>query len=236
MAAPAFGAIDILVLGGDWEPQGGSPSLAYTRATASGSDGDIIAEVNHNAIESGTVSYIYTGAETGFAAALLAATAQPGRLKDTNTLFITSTAIDYSPCAEGKRPIVTFTFRDGPTAAPATPYWYASALSLPTYVAANIDVPTLATVTEGGAEVQTTDWSIACQLGEDLDKTGDFLNGDAYQGEETVNFTYTGLPSSVAMAGWIQTAGPGSNAGGVVANTGYDTYSYTFVRAVTRST
>lgn len=236
MSAPVFGAIDDLDLGAGWEPQGGDPADNSTRATTNGPDGDIVAENQHNTIEGGSTNYIYTGAETGFAAALLAATAQPGRLVDTNTLFILSVGIDYSPCAEGKRPLVTFNWRDGPTAAPATPFWYASTIVLPTYVVANVEIPELLTITGGDAELQSADWSLACLLGDDLDKDGDFLAGQGYQGVEIINMQFVGTPTSITSTGWIETSAPGSNAGEVKENTGYGTSSYSFTRKVTRST
>lgn len=236
MAAPVFGVTDVLGLGADWEPQSNSPTLNTTRATAAGGNGDIVAENGHNDIESGTASYIYVGAETGFIAALLAAAALPGQLADSDTLLITGVAIDYSPCAAGKRPLVTFTYRDGPTAAPATPYWYTSDLTLPTYVAANLAVPTLLTVTAGDAECQNCQWSLQAQFGEDLDKDGDYLAGACYGGEESVNLTFVGLPTSITSTGWIQTAGPGTNTGANASNTGYGTNAYTFIRKVTRAT
>lgn len=235
MAAPEFGVSDVLGLGADWEPQGNSPAANTTRATASGSNGDIVAEKGHNSVESGTASYIYIGTETEMIAALVAALALPGQLADSDTLLITGVSVDYTPCAAGKRPVVTFTYRDGPTAAPTTPYWYTSALTLPTYVAANIAVPTLLTVTAGDAECQICQWSLQAQFGEDLDKDGEYLAGDCYGGEETLNLTFVGLPTSITSTGWIQTAGPGTNTGANASNTGYGTNAYTFVRKVTRS-
>lgn len=236
MAAPVFGATDVLGLGSDWEPQGNSPTSASTRATAAGANGDVVAEKIHNLTENGTATYIYIGAETDFITALVAANALPGQLADTDTLIITGVSVDYSPCASGQRPIATFTYRDGPTAAPATPFWYTSALTLPTYVAANLVVPTLLTVTGGDAECQNCNWSLMCQFGESLDKDGDFLAGDCYGGEETVNLTFVGLPTSITSTGWLQTSGPGVNTGANATNTGYGTNAYTFVRKVTRST
>jgi len=131
--------------------------------------------------------------------------------------------------------MVTFSFRNGPTAAPATPYWYKTDLVLPTYVSANLIVPPLFTVSAGDAELQSCKWSLSIQFGEDLDKDGAFLAGNGYGGEETVNHRWVGVPTSITSTGWIKTGG---NASGIAAsaNTSYPTNDYTFVRKVTRVT
>ena len=234
MAAPVFGTTDVLALGADWEPQGNSPTSASTRATATGPDGDQVASTTHNEVESGTATYIYIGAETNFPAALAAASADVGDVVDTATLIITGVSVDYSPCASGQRPVATFTYRDGPTAASAT---YVSALgaALPTYVASTPTVPTILSVTGGDAEVQSSSWSLQAQFGEDLDKDGEFLAGETYNGEETINLQFVGLPTSITSTGYDQTSGPGSNTGGTASNTAYTTNSYTFVKGITRS-
>ena len=235
MSAPAFGVTDILSLGADWEPQSSSPTNAATHAEATGSDGDVVAETTHRNKETGTVSYIYIGAETDVITAVVAANALPGQLVN-SAYFITGLGVDYSPCASGQRPMITFTYQDGPTAAPATPFWYTSDLTLPTYVAANVDVPTILSVTAGDAEVQTCQWEVNCQYGEDLDKDGEFLAGQAYKGQEQLTLQFVGTPTSITSTGWQQTGGPGANGGETKSNTGYGTSSYTFVRAVTRAT
>ena len=236
MSAPVFGAIDVLGLGASWEPQNASPSNAPTHAEATGPDGDVVAETSHRDKETGTAAYIYIGLETDFVAALVAAAALPGQLVDSDTLLITQVAIDYAPCAAGQRPMVTFTYQDGPTAAPATPFWYTTDVTLPTYVAANVIVPGFLTPVAGDAEIQTSGWQIACQFGEDLDGDGEYLAGQSYKGQETINMQFVGTPTSFTSTGWIQTGAPGSNTGEAVSNTGYGTSSYSFVRAVTRST
>ena len=232
MAAPVFGVSDVLALGADWEVQGNSPTLASTRATAPGANGDIAAETIHNAIESGTASYIYIGAETDFATALAAASADVGDVVDTDTLLIAGWSIDYSPCAAGKRPVITFTYRDGPTEASAT---YVSGSTLPTYVATTPSVPTILTITAGDAECQSSSVALTAQFGEDLDKDGEYLAGATYQGEETINLQFVGLPTSITSTGYQQTSGPGTNTGANASNTAYGTNSYTFVKGVTRS-
>jgi len=237
MTAPAFGATDVLALGADWEPVSNSPASAGTRVTAGGNDGDVIASNVHNTIESGSAAYIYTGAETSFIAAWAAANCRPGELVDTNTLMVLSLALDYSPCAAGKRPLCTFGYRDGPTAAPTTPFWYTTALVLPTYTAANIEVPeSVLTLTLGDAELQNLQWGLGMQFDPSLDKDGDYLAGQGFGAEETLDLTFVGLPTSITSTGWDQTSGPGANTGLQLSNTGYDQSAYQFVRGVTRST
>jgi len=227
-AAPTFGAADNLSLGAGWEPQGSDGALAQTRASQGGSTGDIIAETVHNAIHSGSTRYIYTGAETAFAAAIEAATAWPGNVL--NSLLITGLAIDYSPCAAGKRPVVTFTHRDGPSASLRQ---YKTVIVLPTYVAVAVSVPELLTVAGGDAEVVNAQWSIAAQFGEDFDKDGEFLAGAVYQGEETINLTFAGEPTSITSTGWQRTAGISATCP-IRLNTGYGAGGgETFVRGVT---
>ena len=234
MAAPVFGVTDVLGLSTGWEPQGASATSAGTRATASGNDGDIVASTVHNEVESGTATYIYTGAETNFPAAIAAASADVGDVVATNTLLITGYSIDYSPCASGKRPTITFSFRDGPTSATAT---YVSSLSttLPTYTASTPVVPDPLAVIAGDAETTNAQYGLSAQFGEDLDKDGEYLAGETYAGEETVSMTFVGDPTSITSTGWDQTGGPGATVGGDLGNSAYDSNTYTFVKAVTRS-
>jgi hypothetical protein len=232
MSAPVFGAIDVLGLGADWEPQGNSPTLASTRATATGANGDIIAETTHNDVESGTASYVYIGAETDFATALAAASADVGDVVDSDSLIITGWSINYAPCATGQRPVITFSYRDGPSAASAT---YVTSQTCPTFVAASPYVPTLLTVTAGDSECQSSTIGLEAQFGETLDKDGDFLAGATYGAEETITLQFVGTPTSITSTGYQQTSGPGTNTGETITNTGYGTSSYTFVKGVTRS-
>ena len=234
MTAPAFGALDVLALGTGWEAQSSSASASPTRATATGNDGDIVASTTHNAIESGTATYIYTGAETDFATAIAAASADVGDVVDTNTLLITGYTIDYSPCASGKRPTIAFSYRDGPILASAT-YVTSLAASLPTYVATTPVVPDLLALTAGDAETTSSQYSLVAQFGEDLDKDGEYLAGNTYAGEETIELSFVGAPTSITSTGWDQTAGPGANTGGELTQTGYNTTSYTFIKGITRS-
>jgi len=228
MAAPVYGAADNLTLGADWEPQGSDGALAQTRATQAGSTGDIIAETTHNPINSGSTRFIYKGAEAAFVAAIEAAAAWPGMVL--NSLIITGVAVDYSPCAQGKRPVVTFQHRDGPTESARA---YKTTLVLPTYVGGSVKVPDILTVTLGSAETINSQWGIGVQFGEDLDKDGAFLAGEAYQGEETLALTYAGTPTSITSSGWQKTAGISSTCP-IRLNGGYGAGgAETFVRAVT---
>ena len=235
MSAPTFGVIDKLALGSDWEPQNISPASAGTRVKVNGPDGDQVASNVHNTVESGTASYIYVGAETDFAAAFAADSCDVGDLMASNTLLITGIAIDFSPCAAGKRPVVNFTWRDGPTAAPATPFVYLTTLTLPTYVAANVIVPEILTMTVGDAELQNSQWALQMQYGDDLDKVGEYLAGQGFDGEETLALTIVGTPTSITSTGWDQTSGPGATTGEQASNTGYGQTAYAYARGVTRT-
>ena len=232
MAAPVFGVLDVLNLSTGWEPQSNSPTTASTRATAPGDDGDIAAETIHNAIESGTASYIYTGAGTDFPTVLATAGADVGDVVDTASLLITGWSIDYSPCAAGKRPVITFTYRDGPVAASAT---YVSTQTLPTYVATTPIVPSILAGTPGSAEIQASTIALVAQFGDDLTKVGNYLAGATYGGEETITQQWVGTPDVITSTGYLQTSGPGTNTGEEASGTAYGTASYTFVKAVTRS-
>ena len=234
MAAPVFGVTDVLALSTGWEPQGASASSAGTRATAGGNDGDIVASTVHNVVENGTATYIYTGIETNFPAAIAAASADVGDVVNTNTLLISGYSIDYSPCASGQRPTITFSFRDGPTAAVAT-YISSFTTELPTYVATTPVVPDILTLTAGDAETTNAQYGISAQFGENLDKDGEYLAGENYAGEETLSLTFVGDPTSITSTGWDITSAPGSTVGGDKSNTDYTTNTYSYVKAVTRS-
>ena len=223
MSAPVFGGIDVLNLG--YEVQSSSPGTAPTRATATGSDGDQIASNTHYDKITGTITYIIDVATF--------AGPWPGQIANTDYIIL-GVAIDYSPCAAGKRPLVTFTYQNGSAA--TTPFSYQSVLTLPLYggvTPANVDVPELLTVTGGSSEIQTANWGLTCQIGEDLDKDGELLALQCYNGEETVSMQFVGTPTSITAVGWdlVATPAPGEN----TTNTGYGTSSYNYVRGVTRS-
>jgi hypothetical protein len=234
MAAPVFGASDVLALGSGWEPFESSGSGSQQRATATGDDGDIVAESAFDAQQIGQVSYHYTGAEVAFIAAFAAATCWPGYLKESK-LFILGVGIDYNPCAQGELPVVTFDVTNGPVTAAPTPFWYTTALVLPTYTAANIIIPTLLSVTAGDAECNSCQWGIRCNHGRTLNKDGAYLAGRGYGGEETLNLSFVGVPTSITSTGWINTAlAPADIA--LRSNTGYPSVSYSFTRKVARQT
>lgn len=230
MAAPVFGAADNLSLGADWEPQGSDGGVSQDRATASGNDGDIVAEEDYHAVNSGSTRYIYIGEETAFVAAIEAASAWPGMVL--NSLMITGIGIDYAPCAQGKRPVVAFQHRDGPSASTRS---YKSATVLPTYVTGAVSVPTILTATAGDAECTNAQWGIAAQFGEDLDKDGAFLAGDCYGGEESLALTWVGIPTSVTSTGWTKTADISTTCP-IRSNTGYNEGgTMNFVKKITNT-
>ena len=232
MAAPTFGTTDIFTLGADWEVQSVSPGESSTRATARGNDGDTVASTTHNTKESGTVSAIYIGSETDFAAAFADDSCDVGDVMDSKYL-LTGWEVDYAPCADGNRPMVTFDFTDGPTSAGAT---YVTALTLPTYVASTPVVPeAVLTATAGDAEIQSLKVSLKASYSEDLDASGDFLAGAITNGEETIEMQWVGTPSSITSTGYDEVSAPGTNSGETTSNTAYGTASYTFVKGITRS-
>ena len=233
MAAPLFGALNPLSLSADWESQPSSGALARTLARQAGADGDFVAEQTHNPIESGTALAIYKGTEAGYIAAL--ADYWPGKLAATSTLLLTQVSVDWNPCAAGKKPQVEWTFRDGPTAAPATPFWYKTDLVLPTYAAAVVKIPTLLTVTAGSAECVSCKWTLAMQFDPDINKDGNFLSGDGYGGEERIDLTFAGIPTSITSTGWMEVSANSTKAPNST-NTGYAQNSYSFTRKVTRAT
>jgi len=231
MAAPVFGTTDILALGADWEPQGDSPATVVpTRVAIPGPTGDIVASTTHNPQTTSSTKYIYIGAETAFIAAFAAASCDVGDLIAA-TKFITGIAIDYSPCAAGQRPVVTFSWRTGPTTSPATPYVYLTAQVLPTYAVANVAVPTIFSITAGSAEVTNAQWSLSCSFGEDLDKSGAYLDGNGYNGEEKIDLTFAGIPTSITSTGFQYVGGAQST----TQNNGYNQATYSYIRSVTRS-
>jgi len=230
MAAPSHAATDVLSLSTGWEPQGSDGAKSLTRITASGNNGDIVTEKGITETNAGTARYIYTGAEVAFAAAFTAAACWPGRIK--NSLIVTGVAIDYSPCAQGKRPIVTFTFRGGPA---ASDHHYLTALVLPTYTAGGVNVPDLLTITAGDSETTNNQWGLAGTFGEDLNKDGTFLAGELYGGEETINFSTVGLLGSVTSTGWVETQSPSTSCP-IRNNVGYNEGNgHTYIRGITRT-
>ena len=233
MSAPVFAAVDSAALGAGWEVQDVQGSIAPTHVEESGANGDTIAETSHNPMDTGTVKAIYTGAETNFVTAF--ASLWPGKLIATNTILVMSLGIDFAPCASGKRPMVTISGRGNPPAAPTAPYWYATALTLPTYVAAALIVPTILTVTAGDAECQSASWELSMQVGDDLGRTGGWLAGAGYEGQETITLQTVGKFTSVTSSGWIQNAGPSALLPNST-NAGYNKETYTFIRKVSRVT
>jgi len=220
--ALAFGATGVLGLGEDWELQSTSPTVNRTRAEATGDEGDVIAATEHNAITGGSETYVYIGAETAFVAAIEAGSAWCGNVMQ-SLYVITSIAIDYSPCASGQRPKVTFTYRDGPTSDCRI---YKTDVVLPTYVASSPSVPSLLSVTAGDAECQSSSFSLSCEFGFDLDDGGDYLAGETYKGMESITLNFVGTPTSVTSTGYTSTDS------GATTNTAYPTTSFTYVKGV----
>jgi hypothetical protein len=204
-----------------------------TRATATGDDGDTVASTTHNPIETATIVAVYKGAETGFIAAF--ANFWPGKLLLTNPVLSTGLAIDYSPCMSGERPKVTFNVRTPVITLATVPYWYKTDLVLPTYVAAGLIVPPLLAATAGDAKIQSCQWALGFQPGEDLDHAGAFLAGACYNGEESIQHSWVGIPTSITDTGWDKTAYHPAVVPNA-SNVGYNVNAYSFVRKVARAT
>lgn len=231
---PVFGAAGVLAtdLGADWEAQTQDKSTALAHSEAVGNNGDVVAETGYDSHATGSETYIYIGDATDYGTAttgaLDAAGALPGKYQSTAAVTITAVEIDYSPCAQGKRETVTFTYSAGLTADSAV---YKP--SLTTTLATKQEstgVPTLFANANTPSKAQSTTYRIECQEGRDLDKDGAYLAGATYKGQETVNTTYIGSPS-LTTTGWIVT----STGGGAKSNTGYDTYPVSAVKRIART-
>lgn len=221
MSAPTFGATDVLSLGADWEAQASSPTTTKDRAEATGNDGDRIASSTYAALQSGTVSYIYIGAETDFASALDAASCNVGQAP--NSLCVTQIEIDYAPCAEGKKALVTFSFRDDISSASNT---YSPTISLPVNPSG---VPDLLTNGDADSECTSAKYTIRCEAGQDRGDDGAIIAGATYHGEEQLDLEFYGTPS-LTSTGWDDTTNPGA----ADSNSEYSTSSYVFVKGLTR--
>jgi hypothetical protein len=223
MSATAFGASDVLSLGADWEPQNKNETTAYERAEATGANGDRIASSTHAALQTGTCPYIYTGAETDFSTALTAASAHVGQAA--NSLLVNQIEIDYAPCAEGKKPVVTFSYRNDITAASNV---YLPSISLTTTAAT---VPDLLANGDADSECTSAKYTIRCEVGQDRDADGAIIAGATYHGEEQVDLEFYGVPT-LTSTGWDAITNPGATD----SNAEYSTSSYSFVKGILRTT
>ena len=224
MGATAFGATDVLSLGADWEAQDSSQSAAPERAEATGANGDKIASSTYAELNSGTVSYIYIGAETAFPAALVAASCGVGQAP--NSLLVNQIEIDYAPCAAGKKPVVTFSFRNDITSDSAT---YVPSLATLTTTA--FTVPDLFANGDADSECTSAKYTIRCEVGQDRGDDGAIIAGQTYHGEEQVDVEYYGTPT-LTTTNWDDVTDPGL----ADSNAGYSTSSYSFVAGITRAT
>ena len=235
---PAFAVAGILAtdLGADWEFQSGDTGQAAEHAKATGNDGDTVAECIHGEHVTGSESYIYDGTATDYGTAttgaLDAAGALPGKFLTTANVVILSVEIDYSPCAQGKREVVKFTFSRGIA---ATDHYYAP--SLTTTLATkqeNDGVPSLFANANATSKCQSASYTLKCDEGRDMDKVGDYLAGAVYNGEESLNMTHVGLPS-LTTTGWMVTTSQVGSGEGASSNTSYGTYNTVAAKAVIRT-
>ena len=223
MSATTFGASDVLTLGADWEPQNKNESTAHERAEATGANGDRIASTTHAPLKSGTCPYIYIGVETSFLAALTAADAHVGQVL--NSLLITQIEIDYAPCAEGKKPVVTFSYRDDITSDSSV---YLPTVTLPT---AGYTIPDLLANGDADSECTSAKYTIRCEVGQDRDADGAIIAGATYHGEEQIDLEFYGIPTRTTT-NYDDVTDPGATD----SNAEYSTSSYSFVKGLLRTT
>jgi hypothetical protein len=221
MSATGLGGTDVLDLGADWESQGKNEATNKDRVEATGNDGDCIASIVIGTLKSGTVSYIYIGAETDFASAFDAAGCNAGQAP--NSLCVTQIDVDYSPCAEGKKALVTFSYRGDIDSASNT---YSPTISLPVNPSG---IPDLLTNSDGDSECTSAKYTIRCDAGQDRGSAGAIIAGATYHGEEQLDLEFYGIPTLIS-SGWDGTTDPGESD----SNSQYSTSSYSFVKGLTR--
>ena len=226
--AIARGAVDVLSLGTGWEPQSDSGGTTAQRETAADSKGDIAHEDTFGEVEEKQATYIYTGAETDIADAALAATVLPGFVK--SGYLVMRMDVAYADCASGKKPKVTFGFRDGLT---TSDHYYVPSITLPSYADGGVEVPELLDfVASGEHERRNASYSLAVQFEPDADISGDPLDGgETYGGEETVTHETVGVITLAAVSGWIMTSGKQIARD----NRAYPAETTTHVKGVTRT-
>lgn len=234
---PVFGITGLLAtdIGTDWEPQSDDATKSQQHAEAVGSDGDVVVEDDFDAHFTGTSEFIYKGSATDYGSATTGALdandALPGKYQSTAQVTILSVEIDYGPCAQGERERVRFTWSKGLTAD--------SAVYKPTLTTAlatkqeNAGVPELLSNANTDSKITAATYSLSCQEGRVLDKSGAYLAGSTYKGQETLNLSYIGRPS-LTTTGWIVTGDQSPTGAGAASNTGYDTYNVTAAKKVTR--
>jgi hypothetical protein len=222
--ALTFGQTDVLNLGSDWEPQSDSGAQSLTRATATDGKGTIVAENTHGAVSTRTAVYIYTGAETDIKDAIDAADANPGQA--VNSLLILSVSVGYADCKSGKLPKVSFEYTDQRTTDSRV---FKPTVTLPSYAAGDPEVPTILTATLGDAVMDDCSYRIGCQIDPDIDKDGDVIGGETFGGEESLDLSLTGVPTSITSTGWKTTS---IGAPSAESNTAYPKSAYSFVKGV----
>jgi len=221
-------------LGEDWEPQSSDATESHAHAEAVGNDGDVVGENAYDEHLSGSETYLYKGSATDYGTATTGALdadgCLPGKFLATAGVVITAVEIDYSPCAQGKRETVKFSWSKGLEADSAV--YKCTLTALLATKQENVGVPELFTNASTDSKCQTATYSIGCQEGRDLTKAGAYLAGATYKGQESVSATYIGLPS-LTTTGWIVTSAPVADSGSK-SNTGYDTYQVTAAKKLAR--
>lgn len=224
MSAGTHGATDVFSLGSDWEPQTSSIATALEKATASGADGDIVAETTFGSNKTVSAPYIYVGAETALSAALDAAASAAGAQvgQKPGTYCITGISADLTPMGEGKRAVITFTGVDGFS---ADSNIYKPSITVTLTMGA---IPDLLTNSDADSECTSAQYEISAPFGTDKDADGDILRGKTYGATETLSLGYYGVPTLVTT-GWQQTSDTAEDS-----NSEYSTTSYSLSKGVTR--
>ncbi len=233
----ATGGILATDLGEDWEWQSGDVGQAAEHAKAPSSTGDTTAECIHGEHVTGSEKYLYIGTATDYTSAttgaIVAAAAMPGRFLTTANAVILSVEIDYSPCAQGKREVVTFTFSRG-IAADDHEY-LASLTTVLKTKQENDGIPNdLLANANATSKCTAATYAIKCEEGRDLDKVGDYLCGAVYGGEESLNMTHCGVPSLTAGT-WMVTTSQVGTGEGSLSNVTYGTFNTVAVKMITRT-
>jgi len=230
MAAPTRQASDVFQLGTDWEPQSSTTGISYNRATSTDRYGEVDNQSVYGAVESVSVPYKYTGAETTFNDALFAADAWPG-LVTASGHIVTGISIDYATAGEGQKPVITITGRDVPSG--WTPDYacdpqYAPTIALPTDPCGVVDP---LGNTDPDSEITSYTYSLEAQVGVDIDADGEEINIGLYGAEENIAASYYGTPTIPPFLNWVITATDEATSG-----TEYNTTGYTLVKGMSHFT
>lgn len=231
-----FGTADILSLGENWKVLSSEYTIGRNVATAADEYGDVIAAQTHGDIISGRCQAKYFGNVEDFVTLLsdvslkrlVGSVVTIGSVKVT----LTEIAIDYSPCASGQKPVVSFAFRSGQSSASAE---YTPTLTLPTFGNSIPHIPELFSNSGADSEPRSVRYTLRANFGQDIDNTGNIIAGATFEGVEEVTMEYVGVPMLVTT-GWLVTAEPSSGShAGTRAATDFQRTTYTLLKYLTRN-